>query len=151
MIGFFAQLNQGVGLIAWATFFAGLAPFLIVIASFFNQRAYWEIKRIDYFFAGIALIGLVLWQITKNANFALTFSILADLAVAIPTIIKSYTHPDSESPIAFGISSIGFLLAMLAIQEWNYESVAFIVYLFLLNGFITLLILRNNFDKFLYR
>ena len=33
MIGFFAQLSQGVGLVAWATFFGGLPPFFIVIAS----------------------------------------------------------------------------------------------------------------------
>lgn len=144
MIAFFAQLHQGVGLIAWATFFGGLAPFLIVGASFFNKKAYWEIKKVDYLFAGIALIGLVLWQVTDNANYALTFSILADLAVAIPTIIKSYAHPDSESPIAYGVSALGFFIATLAIQEWNYESSAFIVYLVFINATLTLLLLRRK-------
>ncbi len=145
MIGFFAQLHQGVGLIAWATFFGGLAPFLIVVASFFNTKAYWQIKKIDYLFAGIALVGLVLWQVTDNANYALTFAILADLAVALPTIIKSYTTPESESPVAYGISALGFLVATLAIQEWNYESAAFIVYLVFINSMITLLLLGKNF------
>ena len=35
LIAFSAQIYQGVGLVAWATFAAGAAPFLVLIASSF--------------------------------------------------------------------------------------------------------------------
>lgn len=143
MIAFFAQQSQGVGLIIWASFISGFTPFLIVVASYFNPKAYWKIKVTDYAFAGIALFGLLLWQITDNANLALTFSILADFAVALPTIVKSYTNPETESPLAFVISTLGFFIAALAIDEFNYQSTAFVVYLIFNNGLIAALLLRK--------
>ena len=142
MIAFVAQLSQGVELIAWATFASGLTPILIVLASYLNPKAYWQIQKGDYLFALIAIIGVVLWQVTDNANLAITFALLADLAVALPTITKSYTNPDSESPLAFVLSTVGFLLAIAAVQSWNYESAAFVVYLAAINGLIAALLLR---------
>ncbi len=142
MIAFVAQLSQGVELIAWATFASGLTPILIVLASYLNPKAYWQIQKSDYLFALIAIIGVVLWQVTDNANLAITFALLADLAVALPTITKSYTNPDSESPLAFVLSTVGFLLAIAAVQSWTYESAAFVVYLAFINGLIAALLLR---------
>ena len=39
MITFVAQISEGVGLIAWATFVAGAPPILILIGSLFNKHA----------------------------------------------------------------------------------------------------------------
>jgi hypothetical protein len=144
MIAFAAQMAQGVELIAWATFVAGLTPFLIVIASYFNPKAYWQIQKTDYLFALIAIIGVVLWQVTDNPNVALTFALLADFAVALPTIVKSFTNPETESPLAYALSTFGLLIAMSAIQDWSYESGAFVVYLAAINGFIALLLVRRS-------
>ncbi|MGB4956878.1 MAG: hypothetical protein WBO49_00330, partial [Candidatus Saccharimonas sp.] len=42
MITFVAQRSQGVEGLSWATFAAGFTPLLVVIASFFNKKAYWK-------------------------------------------------------------------------------------------------------------
>ncbi len=143
MIAFVAQLSQGVGLIAWATFVGGAPPVLVLIASFFNKDAYWQTRRIDYYFAVAGVLSIIVWQFTNTPNIALTFALLADLLVALPTIIKTYQFPETENWKAYAVSTIGFLIAVLAIPEWIYENYAFVFYLFLLNLSIAVLAMRR--------
>jgi hypothetical protein len=143
MIAFAAQLTEGVGLIAWATFVAGVPPVLVLIGSFFNKDAYWKIRPIDYGFAAAGILSVVAWQLTDIPNIALTFSVLADLFVALPTFAKAYRFPETESWLSYGVSALGFLLAVLAIHEWTYEHYAFVVYLFVLNLGLAVLSVRR--------
>lgn len=144
LIAFVAQLQQGVGLVAWATFVAGAPPVLVLIGSFFNKDAYWEIRTIDYWFAVAGSLSLIAWQLTDIPNIAFTFALLADLLVALPTVIKTYRFPETENWKAYGVSAFGFLLAVFAVHEWTYENFAFVVYLFLLNLVIAVLAARRS-------
>jgi hypothetical protein len=139
MIAFAAQLSQGVGLVAWATFVAGAPPILVLIGSLFNKDAYWGTRTIDYWFAVAGFLSVIAWQVTKIPNIAFTFALLADLLVALPTVIKTYQFPETENWKAYGVSAFGFLLAVLAVHEWTYENYAFVFYLFLLNLSIAVL------------
>jgi hypothetical protein len=133
MIAFAAQLSQGVGLVAWATFVAGAPPVLVLVGSLFNRDAYWQTRQIDYWFAAAGVLSVVAWQVTKIPNIAFTFSLLADILVALPTVIKTYQFPETENWKAYAVSAVGFLLAVLAVPEWTYANSAFVLYLFLLN------------------
>ena len=133
MIAFAAQLAQGVGLVAWATFVAGAPPVLVLIGSFFNKQAYWQTRRIDYGFAAAGVLSVVAWQLTAIPNIALVFALLADLLVALPTVLKAYRFPQTENWKAYGVSAVGFLVAVMAVHEWLFEHFAFVVYLFLVN------------------
>jgi hypothetical protein len=70
MIAFAAQLSQGVGLVAWATFVAGAPPVLVLVGSLFNKNAYWQTRQIDYWFAVAGVLSVVAWQVTKIPNIA---------------------------------------------------------------------------------
>ena len=142
-IAFAAQVSQGVGLIAWATFVAGAPPALVLIGSLFNKEAYWGTRTIDYWFAGAGILSILAWQVTKNPNIAYSFALLADLLVAIPTLLKAYRFPETENWKAYGVSAFGFFLAVLAVRVWTYENYAFVVYLFLLNLAIAVLAARR--------
>jgi hypothetical protein len=144
MIAFVAQLSQRVGLVAWATFVAGAPPILVLIGSVFNKDAYWQTRRIDYWFAVAGLLSIIAWQVTDTPNIAFTFALLADLIVALPTITKTYQFPETENWKAYAVSAFGFLLAVLAVPEWTYDSGAFVVYLFLLNLSIAVLAARRS-------
>ena len=141
MIAFAAQISQGIGFIAWVTFVSGLTPFLIVAAASFNPDAYWKIQKRDYLFVMVAIVSVVLWQITDNPNLALTFALIADILVSMPTILKSYTNPETEDWHAFALSSAGFFLALLSVQMWTFENYAFVVYLTIMNVAIMLMVL----------
>jgi hypothetical protein len=144
MIAFVAQLSQGVGTVAWVTFFAGLTPLLIFVASFINNKAYWKTKVTDYFLLSASLLSAWLWSITDNANIALVIAIIADVFAAVPTYQKAWYYPQSESSVAYAISTAGFFLSLLAIQTYTFQNYAFVVYVFLLNGSLALLSARRS-------
>ena len=91
---------------------------------------------------GVGFVGIALWAVTKNPNLAILFAIIADLAAAIPTVIKCYTHPQTESWIAYAISTVGFGFSMLTIQTWTFQNYAFITYLTAINGIMAALAVR---------
>ncbi len=144
MVIFVAQRAQGVEGLSWTSFVAGFTPFLIVAASFFNKKAYWKTEPRDYYLMAAALVGIVLWAITDDPNLALLFALLADVLAGIPTLMKAYRHPRSESWIAYAISTVGFGISLLAVQTHNLENTAFVAYIFVMNGALALLASRGR-------
>jgi len=136
MIIFVAQRAQGVEGLSWATFAAGFTPLLILLASFINKEAYWKTEPKDYYLMGAAIAGIILWALTDNPNLALIFSLLADIFAGLPTFIKAYKYPETESWVAYAISTLGFGISVLAIQTYTFENYAFVIYLFLMNGLL---------------
>ena len=136
MITFVAQRSQGVEGLSWATFAAGFTPLLVVIASFFNKKAYWKTKASDYYLMAAAVLGIVLWAVTDNPNLAILFSLVADFLAGLPTLIKSYKHPETESWIAYATSTLGFGIGVMAIHVYTFENYAFLIYLLIMNGLL---------------
>src|SRR6266481_6564845 len=101
LIAFVAELKQGVGLQSLMTFEVGFLPLTIFIASFFNKNAKWKLTRFDLTCGVLSLIALILWYITTSGNVSIVFSILADGLAALPTIVKSFNFPETESSWPF--------------------------------------------------
>lgn len=144
MVIFVAQRAQGVEGISWASFVAGLSPLLVVGASFLNEKAYWKGEPRDYYLMAAAIVGIALWAITDDPNLAILFSLLADVLAGVPTLIKSYRHPQSESWIAYAISTVGFGISLLSIQAYDFQNAAFVTYLFVMNATFALLASRGR-------
>ena len=147
MVIFVAQRAQGVEGLSWTSFVAGFTPLLIVAASYFNEKAYWKSDPRDYYLMAAAIIGIILWAVTDKPNLAILFSLLADVLAGIPTLIKSYYHPQSESWIAYAISAFGFGISLLSVQTYNFENIAFVAYVFILNAAFAVLASRGRKHK----
>jgi energy-converting hydrogenase Eha subunit A len=144
MVIFAAQRAQGVEGMSWTSFVAGFTPLLVVTASFFNKKAYWKTEPRDYYLMAAAIVGIILWAVTDNPNLAILFSLLADLLAGLPTLIKCYKHPASESWIAYAISTLGFGISVLSIQQYTFENYAFAMYLLVVNGLFAALAVRGR-------
>lgn len=144
MIIFAAQKVQGVQGVSWLTFAAGFTPLLIVAASFFNKNAYWKTEPRDYALMAAAIAGILAWLITDGPNLAILFVLLADLCAGIPTLIKAFKYPETESWTAYAISAIGFGIGILAIQTFDFQNSAFAIYLFLMEGSLAILSTRRR-------
>ncbi|HTB48756.1 MAG TPA: hypothetical protein VK712_01600 [Verrucomicrobiae bacterium] len=142
LIAFTAELVQHTSFrVSLLTFAVGFGPVLVVIASFANRKAYWKLTRFDIFCGSVSVLALILWAVTGKGNVAIFFSILADLFAAIPTIIKSYHHPKSESAGAFVTSIIGAGITLLTIKIWTFSNWGFPLYIMLVTIIISALIL----------
>jgi len=128
-IAFFAQIKQGVGIQALFTFVSGFMPLLLFLASFVNKNAEWRITRFDLTYGFLALVGIVLWIITKVGNLAILFSILADALAVVPTVVKAYKFPNTELAWPWLTSGTGAVLTLLTIERWTFANSSFALYI----------------------
>jgi hypothetical protein len=139
-IAFAAQLHQHVGIQALLTFMAGTCPLLVLIASFVNRKAVWKLTPFDFLCGILSLLGLALWLITKHGDVAIVFSIAADGMAAIPTIKKSYTHPESEGWLNYLAAATAAGITLLTIKNWTFARYGFSLYLLLVCLILTSLV-----------
>lgn len=150
LIAFWAEIKQGVGIQSLATFIVGFVPLLIFFASFLNKKASWKISKLDIACGVLSVAGLILWLITKVGNIAILFCILADGLGAVPTIIKSYKEPETESDWVYSLGIFNSVIGLLVIKVWNFQHWGFPLYLLFLGVTLTLLIrfkLGKKIDK----
>lgn len=140
LIAFFAEIKQGVGIQSLMTFIVGFLPFTIFVASFVNKNAEWKLSHFDVTCGALSLVGIVLWYITKSGNIAIFFSILADGLAALPTIVKSFNYPETESAWPYFTGTISAALTLLTIQVWNFANYAFPAYILLVTLVISSLV-----------
>lgn len=132
-IAFAAEINKGVGLRSLMTFAVGFGPLVVFIASFVNKKSYWQLKRSDYLCGLAAVVGIILWFIFREANLAIIFSIIADAMAALPTIVKSFSHPETESYMAYAMAIISAGITLLSIDAWSVANYGFPIYILLIN------------------
>ena len=129
MIAFAAMLDKGAELPALImVFMAGFMPLMVFCSSFINKKAFWKITRFDYICGFLSVFGLCLWLITREGNIAIIFSIIADGLALLPTLVKSYKFPETESWLLFSNVAISSAIVLLIIKDWTFASVAFPIY-----------------------
>jgi hypothetical protein len=129
LIAFGAELEKGVGLVAWMTFIVGFNPLMIFLASFVNKQAVWQLARTDYVYGGLSVLGLGLWWLTGEGNLAIGFSVLSDGLAAVPTVIKSWLEPESENYWVFGAGAVSAGITLLTIDTWDFAHYGFPAYI----------------------
>ncbi|MEK7194585.1 MAG: hypothetical protein AAB660_02770 [Patescibacteria group bacterium] len=116
----------------------------LVIAGYsvIKKVGVWSTGVYDYVFFGLGVLGLILWQTLNMPIVALICAILADLFFGIPTIIKTYKNPTTETPFVWITASISGLLSLFAIQVFVFHEVAYPLYLFIYDSIVLLLVLK---------
>lgn len=148
IIATFAAISDGIGWAVLPVFMAGFGPLLVFIISFVNKRSYWKLEKFDYLCGFFSILALILWAITKEPVIAIIFAIASDGFAAIPTLVKGWKHPETESigPFAGGLFSA--FTSFTAITIWGFAAVAFPIYLIILNSSLILIIRRRRiFEK----
>jgi len=113
-----AALADGVKWSVLPVFMAGFGPLLVLITSFINKNSYWKLEKFDYLCGLCSALALILWAITKNPAIAIIFSIASDGFAAIPTLIKSWRHPETENINPYTAGVFSALTSFTAIKIW---------------------------------
>ena len=122
------EFNQGIGLRALPTFMVGFMPLLIFVASFHNPASVWKIRRIDYACGVFSIVGTVVWLVTRNGVVAISAAIAADFLAGIPTLMKSWTHPQTETLYSYVGAVVSMGIVLLTITDWTFEVAAFPIF-----------------------
>lgn len=81
---------------------------VLAIAIYRGTRKY---TLFDGICQAIAILGIILWQLTGNPNIAFLFVIGIDIFAILPTFRHAYLHPHEETWVTFLVS--GFVAAAL--------------------------------------
>ena len=127
-------------------FIAWFVPLLVFIASFVNPKSFWELHTLDYICLILSLLALILWLITKNPSIAIIFSVLSDFFAALPSVIKMYKYPETESISFYFSCFLSALSAFLVIHTCSLNQCLFPAYLVVLNFVLILLYYRKKFN-----
>lgn len=148
LIGTAAALSAGADI--WATvrvFLAGFLPFLVFLSSFVNRRSYWKITVFDMVCGVFSVLALILWLTIDASRLAIVCAVIADGWAGLPTLIKAWKHPETETGATYAASFLSLILVLPAIPEWNIENAAFQLHLLI----ASLLLLFATYRKRLWR
>ena len=125
-------------------FMVGFGPFLIFIASFFNPKAYWKLGAFDYVSGALAVVALVLWWLTKEPAVAVVFAILSDWFVWLPTLIKAWRYPETETGIGYAIAVVNAAIGVTILQAYDFTHSGFLIYTVFINLCLTIAVYRKS-------
>lgn len=146
LIGTGAALAAGAD--AWTTvrtFMAGFIPLIVFVASFWNMRSYWKTTAFDISCGALSLIALAAWLMLGVPAYAVPIAALGDFFAALPTIVKAWKFPETETGFTYVASLISVLLVLPSIQTWNLQSSSFQVYLLFVNIILIIASYRHRF------
>ena len=140
LLAFAVEVHEGVGLQSLLTFTVGFLPLLVFVASFHNRHGYWRIGPLDYLCGIVSAGGLAVWLATRHGTVAIAASIASDALAALPTLVKSWRDPDSESVSAYLSSAVNAAITLATITTWTTAYLAFPAYICGISGLESLLI-----------
>jgi hypothetical protein len=144
LIGAFASFASGVTWAALPVFISGFMPLLVFVSSFVNPLSYWKLEPFDYACGIFSLLALVLWAITQEPVVAIVFAILSDFSALVPTLIKAWRHPETESGLAFILGGVTPATSFFVISVYHFSEYAFPAYLVLASLSMVFAIYRHK-------
>jgi len=138
IIGFAAEVSSGAGLAAVPVFMSGFCPLLIFAASFAVKGAHWKLFKLDYACGTLSALAIVFWAATRGPDIAIVFAILSDALASVPTLIKGWQYPETESLWPYLAGAFGGFTGFLTITAWTFSQYAFPAYLVVISILLVL-------------
>lgn len=147
-LGFFFEIKAGAGLSALPIFIAGFGPLVVIVVSLFRKNSIWKITRLDIVCGILALLALLFYVLIHNLAISIIFAMLSDALATIPTLIKSWKSPETETTGPYLSGFFNNILGLLIIKNWIFSIYAFNIYFILINIAIVFCIYRKKIFKF---
>lgn len=76
-------------------------------------------SKIDQVCLGGAVIGMILWTLTHNANIAIVITMGVMMIGAVPTLKSAWVNPLAENALAWTLYAVGCVVGLMAVTEWT--------------------------------
>lgn len=146
MTTFFGGLVKGAGIGALPT---GVAEAFTIIIFLFSLKYLFKknaghIKKIDHYFLVIALVGLIPWALTKDPTISVIIVVLIDIVAFIPTLRKTWVHPESEQPLLYEMNVARHVLTLFSLGAYNIATTFHSIAMICTNTVMTVFIKRKR-------
>ncbi|MBI3508031.1 MAG: hypothetical protein HY069_00090 [Chlamydiia bacterium] len=151
MWAFAPLLGTGAALAAgadpWTTvriFLAGFLPLIVFLTSFINKKSYWKLTHFDLLCCVSSAAAILVWVFLKSPRMAILFAAIGDGFAALPTFLKAWKYPETETGATYFAGLIAVLLVIPSIPNWDIENSAFQIYLLIINVIMVFAIYRKR-------
>ncbi len=145
LIGTGAALTAGADVwVTIRTFLAGFLPLLVFIASFWNRKSFWKATSFDITCGGFSILALILWLVVGIPTYAILLAALGDFFAALPTIVKAWKFPETETGFTYVTSLVSVLLVLPSMHVWSIENSSFQIYLLVVNVMLIAAVYRKR-------
>ncbi|MGH9021013.1 MAG: hypothetical protein ACRDV0_08360, partial [Acidimicrobiales bacterium] len=125
VLAFVVEVQQHVGLAALMTLMFGVAPLIVVAASFANSHSVWRVGPFDVACGVVSVLGIVCWALIHQPTVALVAFIASDQIAALPTVRKSWIAPETESARVFVTGVINCAITLFTLRHFTTEGAIF--------------------------
>lgn len=141
-IAFFGQVAKGAGIGAIPT--ASSEIFTVLIFLFSIKHGFKNINHRDTLFFIIALLGIIPWIITKDPTLSVIIAVSIDVIAFIPSLIKTWHHPQTEIPILYSMNVLRHILTLFTLGAFNIATTLHSIAMIITNSIMTFFILRQK-------
>jgi hypothetical protein len=93
-------------------------------------------SKVDLLCLALAILLLIYWITVKDTYTSTVLAVIIDGIGAIPTLIKTYKHPATESYPQWVLAGIAGLFTMLAVPRFDWILLIYPLYVVLMNSAI---------------
>lgn len=122
----------------------GIVPGIIFLASFINKNSYWRLRKFDWFCGFLSVAALVFWQLVDSPLIAVLLATSANTFATIPTFLKAWKYPKTESKLIYITSFISAIIIVPVIPIWNIVNSAFQISLIITTALLVIALYRNQ-------
>jgi len=141
-IVFIAQTLEGGGAGAWVTGVSSIACFIIGILAFSKDTR--GFLLFDWVFLGAALLALSFWFFVKDITTSVIIVTLVDVLGYASTLRKGWHKPGQDMVTSFGLNSIKFIFAVLALQSYSIATWLYPVAMVIMNASVAIMLLLRR-------
>lgn len=146
MTTFFGGIAKGAGIGALPT---GVAEGFTIVIFLFSLKYLFQgkaghIRKVDNYFLGICLIGLIPWVITKDPTISVVVVVLIDIIAFIPTFRKTWHRPASEKPLLYEMNGARHILTLFSLHAYNIATMFHSIAMICTNTTMAILIRRKK-------
>ena len=147
LVTLYSQHELGGGIQLLYTGLQFVLPFTIVLVSFKDKKSYWRLTRYDFLCGVTSFVGIIFLLFVNQPLVALWLGIFSDFFASIPTLIKCYTHPQTESWKTYVLAVLSSLVVVLTVKPWAFVNYSFAFYVMLMNVLFVVLLLAPRRKK----
>ena len=144
LIATVAAVSKGVTWAAFPVFMSGFCPLMVFFSSFVNKQGFWKLGVLDYVCGAFSALALILWAVTREPTIAIILAIASDGLAALPTLIKAWSYPETETGISYVLAFVSASTSFAAVNRWTFTECRFAIYLVILSALLSLSVYRRK-------
>ena len=115
-----------------------ISTVVLVAATFLLsiRRGMGGASKLDMICLALAIALFAYWATVHDTRISTLIAVIIDGVGAIPTVVKTYKHPATESYPQWVLAGLGGLLTLFAVARMDWALLIYPAYVFAMNGVV---------------